>query len=83
MSTLSNSYARAEAQLSTAATGKPPTEEQLDDLATLRDHAVAFLAAIFANVPDNRDRSIAITAVEDALMRANRGVFAGEQARGR
>lgn len=83
MSTLSNAYERAEAQLNTAASGKPPTEEQRDSLLAVRNHAVGFLAAIFENVPDNRDRSLAITAVEDALMRANRGVFTGEQPRGR
>lgn len=74
---------RAELQLITSAKGVPPTDEQRLQLELLVTNAVNFLAVIYEVVPDNRDRSLAITAVEDALMRANRGVFTGEQPRGR
>lgn len=67
---------RVEARFFTAATGKPPTDQQKLDVAKLRDLVVELGTAIEDRVPDGRNKSLALTALEDVLMRANRGIFA-------
>jgi hypothetical protein len=42
----------------------------------LRDRIIALAAEIYGNVPVGRHQSIALTALEDVQMRANRGIFA-------
>lgn len=59
----------------TAATGAPPTAEQREAVATLQQATRALGEYIDELVPEGRDKSIALTALEDVLMRANRGIF--------
>jgi hypothetical protein len=61
--------------LSAAATSAPPTDEQRDIVAALLEAAQNFESEILELLPAGRDRSLAITHLEDALMRANRAVF--------
>lgn len=66
-----------EARFPAAAISSPPTQEQRQAVAALRADAVEFAARIDAVCPDGRDKSLALTHLEDALMRANRALFAG------
>jgi len=52
-----------------------PNPEQKQALAQLLAKASEFEEAILALLPAGRDRSLAITHLEDSLMRANRAVF--------
>jgi hypothetical protein len=61
--------------LSAAATSGPPTVVQRDKVASLLSAAQDFESTILDLLPPGRDRSLAITHLEDALMRANRAVF--------
>ena len=65
----------AEQRLITASSGKPPTDEQRVIADLVRERAVQLAATIIANVPPGRDASIALTSLEDVLMRTNRGIF--------
>lgn len=64
------------ARYSTAATGTPPTPEQRQTVADLQDVIVGLATLIDARVPDGRHKALALTALEDVQMRANRGLFA-------
>jgi hypothetical protein len=68
--------AEAEQRFFTAAGGNPPTDEQKAAVAELRGLIVELGAAIDDRVPDGRNKSLALTALEDVQMRANRGIFA-------
>jgi len=68
--------AAAEERFFTAATGEPPTAEQKNAVAVLRQHIVELGASIEDLVPAGRNKSLALTALEDVQMRANRAVFA-------
>lgn len=70
------SQARAEARFFTAAAGAPPTAQQKEAVATLREHIVALAAQIEELTPPGRNQSLALTALEDVQMRANRAIFA-------
>lgn len=65
-------------RFTTAATGEPPTADQSRALGMIYTDTVILAETIAACVPAGRDRSIALTTLEDVLMRANRGVFASE-----
>lgn len=65
-------------RFTTAATGKPPTERQRASVSALRALTIELAEGIDVLVPDGRDKSIALTALEDVLMRANRGVFSAQ-----
>lgn len=58
-----------------AATSAPPTAEQRDAVAELQAATRELAEKIDALVPEGRDKSLALTHLEDTLMRANRGVF--------
>lgn len=60
----------------TAAGGQPPTEEQLFAVEYVVGYVNGLALAIMDVVPDNRNREIALTALEDVQMRANRAIFA-------
>lgn len=66
---------RVEARFYTASSGKPPTDEQKAEVATLRSLVVALAVEIERNVPQGRNKSLALTALEDVQMRANRAIF--------
>lgn len=54
---------RAEARFFTASGGKPPTDEQKTEVATLRTLIVALGVEIERNVPNGRNKSLALTAL--------------------
>lgn len=60
----------------TAASGKKPDLEQLAAVNTLQALVVGLAAQIELLVPGGRNKSLALTALEDVQMRANRGIFA-------
>ncbi|MCJ1709244.1 hypothetical protein [Microbacterium sp. VKM Ac-2923] len=64
------------ARFTPAATSSPPTPVQHAHVAALQADVITLARSIDALVPDGRDKSIALTALEDVQMRANRGVFA-------
>lgn len=66
----------AEERFFTASGGQPPTEQQKLNVARLRELVVDLATAIEDCVPDGRNKSLALTALEDVQMRANRGIFA-------
>lgn len=59
----------------TAANGKPPTPEQREASARLHAATVALAEVIEAECPGGRDKSLALTHLEDTLMRANRALY--------
>lgn len=61
----------------TAATSQPPTDQQKAIVAVLQAKVISLAEHIEGMVPDGRDKSIALTSLEDVLMRVNRGVFTG------
>lgn len=69
--------ASAERLFFTAAGGQPPTDEQKATVAELRELVVALGAKIIESVPAGRNRDLAIDALEDVQMRANRAIFEG------
>lgn len=69
---------RARARFFTATAGAPPTDEQREQVAKLREQIVGLAVSIEAFVPGGRHKALALTALEDVQMRANRGLFAPE-----
>lgn len=65
-----------ESRFFTASAGNPPTEEQKSATAQIREATVQLAAHIEALVPGGRNKSLALTHLEDVLMRANRGIYA-------
>lgn len=68
-------YKAAEERFFTASSGQPPTNEQKNSVAVLRAAVTELGALILEHVPAGRNQSIALTALEDVQMRANRGIF--------
>ncbi len=60
----------------TASGGTPPTDEQKHAVAKLQEAIIQVASHIHAFVPAGRNMSLALTALEDVQMRANRGIFA-------
>lgn len=58
-----------------AATSAPPTDEQRHQVSVLQGTIVDLAAKIELVVPDGRNKELALTALEDVQMRANRGIF--------
>lgn len=67
---------RARARFITASTGQPPTDEQRDAVRQLGNLVVELAVAIEELTPRSRNQSLALTALEDVQMRANRAIFA-------
>jgi hypothetical protein len=59
-----------------AATRRFFTASENDAVVDLRNHIVSLAAVIELLVPAGRNKSLALTALEDVQMRANRGLFA-------
>lgn len=59
----------------TSQTGAPPTEQQKQAHKAVTDAVVGLAEAIDTLVPDGREKSLALTHLEDALMRAGRGIY--------
>jgi len=64
-----------ETRFTTAATSTQPTDEQLTAVKQLQDATINLAAHIETHVPNGRNKAISLTALEDVLMRANRGIF--------
>lgn len=58
-----------------AATSEPPTNGQRNSVAVLRQATAELGALILEHSPKGRDQSLALTHLEDTLMRANRAIF--------
>ena len=58
-----------------AATSGPPTDEQKENVQILQNQVHRLATLIELYVPEGRNKSIALTALEDVHMRANRGIF--------
>lgn len=58
-----------------AKSGRKPTEREGKLIDDIQDQAKKLARTIFLDVPPNRNRSLAITALEDAAMRAVRAIF--------
>lgn len=56
----------------------PPKEDQIPRYNTLREIARAFAAEILENCPPSRERSLAITKLEEATMWANASIARNE-----
>ena len=67
---------RARARFFTASTGQPPTDEQRAAVRKLNNLVVELAVAIEELTPRSRNQSLALTALEDVSMRANRAIFA-------
>lgn len=67
--------AEAEARFITASSGKPPTEDQRATVTGIRDLVVELATKIMLDVPNSRDREIALEELETFHMRANRAIF--------
>ncbi len=63
-------------RFASAATGKAPTPEQRFAVQDIEAAVVTLAELIDELVPGGRNRSIALTGLEDVHMRANRGIFA-------
>ncbi|MBF4625533.1 hypothetical protein [Clavibacter sp. VKM Ac-2872] len=59
----------------TAAGGPAPTAEQRADTADLSALVLELAVGITELVPPGRNQSLALTALEDVHMRANRGIY--------
>jgi len=65
----------AKARFKTSVSGGRPNQAQIDAVNMLSEIVVELAAYIDVLVPDGRNKSLALTALEDAHMRANRGIF--------
>ncbi len=68
--------ANVEGRFFTAAQGTPPTEQQKLNVADLQEKVQELAELIDQHVPEGRNKSLALTSLEDVQMRANRGIFA-------
>ena len=59
-------------------TNHRPNDEGIQKMETLRQFAKQFATSIHAQVPDSREKSIALTHLEEALFWANAGVARDE-----
>lgn len=59
----------------TSVTGKPPTDRQVEESDLVRSYIVDAASAVNRTAPDGRYKSLALTALEEALMWANKGIF--------
>ena len=64
--------------LSKRFTYHPPKENQPQKYRNIRDNARAFAELIDAMCPDSREKSLAITALEEAVMWANASIARNE-----
>lgn len=56
------------------ATNHPPTKEAIARHEACRDGAIHFAAVVLSVVPPSRERSLAITKIEEALMWARKAI---------
>lgn len=66
---------RARRRFITATTGNPPTPEQRAKVTILQEKVIELATLIGHIIPEGRNKELALDALEDAHMRANRAVF--------
>ena len=66
------------AELENRFTHHPPNDEQVGRYETLRSSALNFAQIIVDTTPYSRDQSLALTSLEDCVMRANRAIACNE-----
>lgn len=71
---ISEARAKANARFGIAQDGKPSTE-QLDEQRMIRDLIADAGFAIECNIADGREKSLALTHLEEALMWAGKAIF--------
>lgn len=73
--------ARAEAirRISGALNAEPPTEEQVFHANAVTNAFVDLMQTVLQFTPNGRDQAIALTAIEDAKMRAIKAIFSDEE----
>lgn len=59
----------------TAQSGAPATDAQKSAVANINQEIIELATLIDLSVPDGRNKSLALTALEDVSMRSNRGIF--------
>lgn len=62
----------------TAANGTPPTARQKAAVADIAECVIRLAEEIDLFVPEGRNKALALTALEDVQMRANRAIFADQ-----
>lgn len=72
---MSTARQQAEAHLFTALNGRVATESDKTLVAQIQASSVDLLEKVFLDVPPGRNRSLAVTALEEFQMRAVRAVF--------
>lgn len=72
---MSEQRERAARRFQTATNGQPPTPQQRAAVTILTELIVNVAVAIEQAVPEGRNKSLALTALEEVQMRANRGIF--------
>lgn len=65
----------ADFHLFNAKNGRKPTNREAKIIDDIQEQAKTLARTIFLDVPPNRNRSLAITALEDVAMRAVRAIF--------
>ncbi len=72
--------AEAEAirRLSGALNAEPPTDDQRSRASAITTSSVDFMQVVLQFTPPGRNQSIALTAIEDAKMRAIKAIFEDE-----
>ena len=61
-------------QITRAFTYHPPTPNQVERFKTLREDAAAFAEVLDLVCPDGREKALALTKLEEVVMRANAAV---------
>jgi len=56
-----------------------PNNEAINDIATMRSHALGWALAVTDLLPEGREQALALTKIEEALFWANAGIARDEQ----
>jgi hypothetical protein len=56
----------------------PPHDDQVNRYQDIREHARAFAVLLDRHCPDSREKSLALTALEEAVMWANASIARNE-----
>lgn len=67
-------YEKNEAEIETRFTYHAPKDDQLDRYTTLRDAGKLLAGIIDRNVPESREKALAFTNLEQAIMWANSAI---------
>lgn len=76
---MGNSFEEQKARLEYSLTNIKPTDGAIVDIETLREEAKSFGYHILEFVPDSREKSLAITKLEEAVMWAVKGIVLNQK----